>query len=100
MACHAQACVCCMCYLATCLYGAMSLLASVTYSVLVYRTLRSVTQLSSTLLWGCPAHERVSRSLVRSTATMRSLATRVLIAAALTPEATAFVTLDWYAAAW
>ena len=51
-------------------------------------------------VWGCPAHERVSRSLVRSTATMRSLATRVLIAAALTPAATAFVTLDWYAAAW
>ena len=52
------------------------------------------------LCLGVPGTQRVSRSLVRSTATMRSLATRVLIAAALTPAATAFVTLDWYAAAW
>ena len=87
-------CVRCMCYLATCLYGAMSLLASVTaYTAVGYPTFVN-------FVWGCPAHERVSRSLVRSTATMRSLATRVLIAAALTPAATAFVTLDWYAAAW
>ena len=91
-------CVRCMCYLATCLYGAMSLLASVTYSV----HLRSVRRLPNfrQLCLGVPGTQRVSRSLVRSTATMRSLATRVLIAAALTPAATAFVTLDWYAAAW